>query len=110
MCHPYDFSDLRGLGHTFINGINRSSLSCVTLSAKIVVIMARFDLPCFERSVIQPLLRTKLRGTPQVNDPKALNCILWRLSVGVPGDELRAPYGLHWICVNRCNRWRDAGQ
>jgi transposase len=40
---------------------------------------ARFDLADFEWSVIQPLLPTKVRGVPRVDDRRVLNGIFWRL-------------------------------
>ena len=46
--------------------------------------MARFDLTDFEWSVIQPLLPTKVRGKPRVDDRRVLNCIFWRLRTGRP--------------------------
>jgi transposase len=42
--------------------------------------MARFDLTDFEWSVIEPLLPTKVRGVPRVDDRRVLNGIFWRLA------------------------------
>src|SRR3546814_18699676 len=39
--------------------------------------MARFDLTDFEWSVIEPLLPTKVRGVPRVDDRRVLNGIFW---------------------------------
>eukprot|EP01034_Spumella_vulgaris_P002420 gene2420-3145_t len=44
--------------------------------------MARFDLSDFEWSVIEPLLPTKVRGVPRVDDRRVLNGIFWRLRTG----------------------------
>lgn len=71
--------------------------------------MARFDLTDFEWSVIQPLLPTKVRGVPRVDDRRVLNGIFWRLRTGAPWADIPARYGPHTTCVNRFNRWRRAG-
>ena len=73
------------------------------------VMMARFDLTDFEWSVIQPLLPTKVRGVPRVDDRKVLNGIFWRLRTGAPWADIPARYGPCTTCVNRFNRWRRAG-
>jgi len=56
--------------------------------------MARFDLTDFEWSVIQPLLPTKVRGKPRVDDRRVLNGIFWRLRPGRPGPTFRRATGL----------------
>ena len=71
--------------------------------------MARFDLTDFEWSVTQPLLPTKLRGKPWVDDRRVLNGIFWRLRTGALWADVPACYGPHTTCVNRFNRWRKAG-
>ena len=71
--------------------------------------MARFDLTDFEWSVIEPLLPTKVRGVPRVDDRRVLNGIFWRLRTGAPWADIPARYGPHTTCVNRFNRWRRAG-
>jgi len=71
--------------------------------------MARFDLTDFEWSVIQPLLPQKSRGVPRVDDRRVLNGIFWRLRTGAPWADIPARYGPHTTCVNRFNRWRQAG-
>jgi len=71
--------------------------------------MARFDLTDFEWSVIQPLLPTKVRGKPRVDDRRVLNGIFWRLRTGAPWADIPARYGPYTTCVNRFNRWRRAG-
>ena len=84
--------------------------------------MARFDLSDFEWSVIEPLLPTKVRGVPRVDDRRVLNGIFWRLRTGAPWADIPSRYGPHTTCVNRpsaaClrqalrrafNRWRKAG-
>ena len=71
--------------------------------------MARFDLSDFEWSVIDPLLPTKVRGVPRVDDRRVLNGIFWRLRTGAPWADIPARYGPHTTCVNRFNRWRKAG-
>src|SRR4051812_11360988 len=71
--------------------------------------MARFDLTDFEWSVIEPLLPTKVRGVPRVDDRRVLNGIFLRLRTGAPWADIPARYGSHTTCVNRFNRWRKAG-
>ncbi|WP_404918678.1 IS5 family transposase [Novosphingobium sp. ZW T3_23] len=71
--------------------------------------MARFDLTDFEWSVIEPLLPTKVRGVPRVDDRRVLNGIFWRLRTGAPWADIPGRYGPHTTCVNRFNRWRRAG-
>jgi transposase len=71
--------------------------------------MARFDLSDFEWSVIEPLLPTKVRGVPRVDDRRVLNGVFWRLRTGAPWADIPARYGPHTTCVNRFNRWRKAG-
>ena len=72
-------------------------------------VMARFDLSDFEWSVIEPLLPTKVRGVPRVDDRRVLNGIFWRLRTGAPWADIPSRYGPHTTCVNRFNRWRKAG-
>ena len=50
--------------------------------------MARFDLTDFEWSVIEPLLPTKVRGVPRVDDRRVLNGIFWRLRTGAPWADI----------------------
>ena len=71
--------------------------------------MARFDLTDFEGSVIRPLLPTRVRGKPRVDDRGVLNGIFWRLRTGVPWADFPARYGPRTTCVNRFNRWCKAG-
>ena len=66
--------------------------------------MPRFDLSDFEWSVIEPLLPTKVRGVPRVDDQRVLNGIFWRLRMGAPWTDIPARYGPHTTCVNRFNR------
>lgn len=73
------------------------------------VFMARFDLTDFEWDVIQPLLPTKVRGVKRVDDRRVLNSIFWRLRTGAPWADIPARYGPHTTCVNRFNRWWEAG-
>ena len=71
--------------------------------------MGRFDLTDFERSVIEPLLPTDVRGMPRRDDRQVLNGIMWRLRTGAPWADIPARYGPHTTCVNRFNRWRARG-
>lgn len=62
----------------------------------------------FRLSVIQPLLPTKVRGKPRVDDRRVLNGIFWRLRTGAPRADIPVRYSPHTNCVNRFNRWRKA--
>src|SRR6266568_1229798 len=55
--------------------------------------MARFDLSDFEWSVIQPLLPTKVRAVPRVDDRRVLNGIFWRLRTEAPWADIPQRYG-----------------
>jgi len=70
--------------------------------------MARFDLTDFEWSVIQPLLPTKVRGVPRVDDRCVLNGIFWRLRTGAPWADIPGRYGPHTSGRPGCGReyWR----
>lgn len=50
--------------------------------------MGRFDLTDFKWTVIQPLLPTKVRGKPRVDDRRVLNGIFWRLRTGAPWVDI----------------------
>ncbi|MDQ0513282.1 transposase [Angulomicrobium amanitiforme] len=52
--------------------------------------MARFDLTDFERSVIEPLLPTKVRGVARVDDRRVLNGLFWRPRTGAPWADIPA--------------------
>jgi len=71
--------------------------------------MGRYDLTDFEWSIIQPLLPTKPRGVPRVDDRRVLNGIFWVLRTGAPWRDLPQYYGPYTTCYNRFNRWRKAG-
>ncbi len=59
--------------------------------------------------MIEPLLPSKPRGVPRVDDRRVLNGIFWRLRTGAPWADIPERYGPHTTCVNRFNRWRKAG-
>ena len=59
--------------------------------------------------MIEPLLPTKVRGVKRRDDRQLLNGIFWRLRTGAPWADIPARYGPHTTCVNRVNRWRQAG-
>ncbi|WP_430694998.1 transposase [Mesorhizobium montanum] len=50
--------------------------------------MSRYDLTDFEWRVIQPLLPSKPRGVPRVDDRRVLNGIFWVLRSGAPWRDL----------------------
>ena len=71
--------------------------------------MARYDLTEFEWKTIQPLLPTKSRGVPRVDDRRVLNGIFWVLRSGSPWADVPERYGPATTIYNRFNRWRKAG-
>lgn len=71
--------------------------------------MSRYDLTDFEWRVIEPLLPTKPRGVPRVDDRRTLNGIFWVLRSGAPWRDLPERYGPRTTCYNRFVRWRKAG-
>jgi transposase len=54
-----------------------------------------FDLTDVEWSVIEPLLPTKVRELPHVDDRRFLKGIFWRLRIGAPWADIPARYGSH---------------
>lgn len=69
----------------------------------------RYELTDREWSIIQPVLPTKSRGVPRVDDRLVLNGIFWVLRSGAPWRDLPECYGPYTTCYNRFNRWRRAG-
>ena len=71
--------------------------------------MTPYDLTDFEWGVIQPLLPSKPRGVPRVDDRRVLNGIFWVLRTGAPWRALPENHGPYTTCYNRFVRWRKAG-
>ena len=71
--------------------------------------MRRHELTDREWSVIQPLLPTKVRGVPRVDDRRVINGILWRFRTGSPWRDVPERYGPRTTLYNRFVRWRAAG-
>jgi transposase len=69
----------------------------------------RHDLSDKEWSIIRPMLPTKPRGVPRVDDRRVLNGISWVLRSGAPWRDVPALYGPRTTCYNRFVRWRRAG-
>ena len=70
---------------------------------------SEFELTDREWSAIQPVLPTKWRGVPRVDDRRVLNGIFWVLRSGNAWRTLPSRYGPHSTCYNRYVRWRNAG-
>src|SRR4051794_39523185 len=70
--------------------------------------MSQYDLTDFEWRVIEPLLPSKPRGVPRVDDCRLLNGIFWVLRSGAPWRDLPERYGPRATCYNRFVRWRKA--
>ncbi len=69
----------------------------------------RYALTDNEWTIIQPILPTKPRGVPRVDDRRVLNGIFWILRSGAPWRDLPAIYGPYTTCYNRFVRWQRAG-
>ena len=69
----------------------------------------RYELSDKEWSIIRPMLPTKPRGVPRVDDRRVLNGIFWALRSGAPWRDVPALYGPRTTCYNRFVRWRRAG-
>ncbi len=50
----------------------------------------RYELSDKEWSIIRPMLPTKPRGVPRVDDRRVLNGIFWVLRSGAPGGTFQA--------------------
>jgi transposase len=69
----------------------------------------RYALSETEWKIIQPILPSKPRGVPRVDDRRVLNGIFWVLRSGAPWRDLPDHYGPYTTCYNRFVRWRSAG-
>ena len=69
----------------------------------------RYALTETEWKIIQPILPSKPRGVPRVDDRRVLNGIFWVLRSGAPWRDLPDHYGPYTTCYNRFVRWRSAG-
>ena len=71
--------------------------------------MDRHDLTDAEWAVIGPLLPTKVRGVPRVDDRWVINGILWRFRTVSPWRDIPERYGPRTTLYNRFVRWRAKG-
>jgi transposase len=69
----------------------------------------RYELSNEEWTAIRPMLPSKPRGVPRVNDRRVLNGIFWVLRSGAPWRDLANNFGPYTTCYNRFVRWRRAG-
>jgi transposase len=69
----------------------------------------RYELSDDEWATIKPMLPSKPRGVPRVNDRRVLNGIFWVLRSGAPWRDLPTNFGPYTTCYNRFVRWRRAG-
>lgn len=58
----------------------------------------RYALSETEWKIIQPILTTKSRGVPRVDDRRVLNGIFWVLRSGAPWRDLPDQYVPHTTC------------
>ena len=71
--------------------------------------MARYDMTETEWKYIQPVLPTKVRGKPRVDDRRVINGIFYVLRSGCAWRDLPRRYGPYTTVYNRFNRWARAG-
>ena len=69
----------------------------------------RYALNETEWTIIQPILPSKPRGIPRVDDRRVLNGIFWVLRSGAPWRDLPDCYGPYTTCYNRFVRWSKVG-
>src|SRR5262245_34649805 len=69
----------------------------------------RYELSDDEWATMRPMLPSKTRGVPRVDDRRVLNGIFWVLRSGAPWRDLPERYGPRTTCYNRFVRWRKAG-
>lgn len=69
----------------------------------------RYALSEAEWTIIQPILPSRSRGVPRVDDRRVLDGIFWILRSGAPWRDLPERYGPYTTCYNRFVRWRRAG-
>src|SRR5262245_42685712 len=69
----------------------------------------RYELSDDEWATIRPMLPSKTRGVPRVDDRRVLNGIFWVLRSGAPWRDLPSSFGPYTTCYNRFVRWRRAG-
>ena len=73
------------------------------------IMMARYDMTETEWKYIQPVLPTKVRGKPRVDDRRVINGIFYVLRSGCAWRDLPRRYGPYTTVYNRFNRWAKAG-
>jgi len=71
--------------------------------------MRRHELTEFKWRIVEPLLPSKRRSVPRVNDRRVLDGILWRFRTGAPWRDIPERYGPSTTCYSRFVRWREAG-
>src|SRR5262245_20162821 len=69
----------------------------------------RYELSDDEWATIKPMLASKPRGVPRVNDRRVLNGIFWVLRSGAPWRDLPTNFGPYTTCYNRFVGCRRAG-
>ena len=69
----------------------------------------RYALSETEWTIIRPILPSRSRGVPRVDDRRVLDGIFWILRSGAPWRDLPERYGPYTTCYNRFVRWRRAG-
>ena len=69
----------------------------------------RYELSDDEWATMRPMLPSKTRGVPRVDDRRVLNGIFWVLRSGAPWRDLPSSFGPYTTCYNRFVRWRRAG-
>src|SRR5262249_31701014 len=85
----------------FVAGGRRIVIQAFNLEAGIM----RDELPDDEWGSIRPMLPSKARGGPRVDDRRGLNGMFWGLRSGAPWRDLPDSFGPYTTCYNRFVRW-----
>jgi transposase len=72
--------------------------------------MSRYDLTDCEWRVIEPLLPSKPRDVPRVDDRRVLNGIFWVLRSGAPWRDLPERYGPRTTCLQPLRAMAEGGR
>src|ERR1700754_3999128 len=89
--------------------LSRGSFELATVDSAPLSALGIFVTFAIDVPPTTPMLPTKPRGVPRVNDRRVLNGIFWILRSGAPWRDLPTAFGPYTTCYNRFVRWRRAG-